>query len=138
VFPELYLALQTKIVDGQETPYSTIDVSKFNEVQKYLSVTNHTATIFWFLGNMDAWNALPPAMQTIILRHADRAAVLERRDTEQQSTATADKLRREGMLFNTADADSMRAPLKPFYGRWKTEFGATAWDLLEKTSGKLV
>jgi tripartite ATP-independent transporter DctP family solute receptor len=137
VFPELYLALQTKVVDGQETPYSTIDVSHFNEVQKYLSVTNHMATIFWFLGNMDAWNALPPTMQTIILRHADRAAVLERRDTEQQSVATADKLRRQGMTFNTADAASMRAPLKPFYGRWKTEFGAPAWDLLEKTAGKL-
>jgi TRAP-type transport system periplasmic protein len=47
VFPELYLALQTKVVDGQETPYSTIDVAKFNEVQKYMSVTNHMATIFW-------------------------------------------------------------------------------------------
>jgi tripartite ATP-independent transporter DctP family solute receptor len=138
VFPELYLALQTKVVDGQETPYSTIDVSNFSEVQKYLSVTNHTATIFWFLGNMDAWNALPAPMQTIVLRNAARAAVLERRDTEQQSAATADKLRRKGLVFNTADVDSMRAQLKPFYGRWKTEFGATAWDLLEKTSGKLV
>ena len=137
VFPELYLALQTKVVDGQETPYSTIDVSNFHEVQKYLSVTNHTATIFWFLGNMDAWNALPPAMQAIVLKHAERAAILERRDTELQSAATADKLRRLGMTFNTADAASMRAPLKPFYGRWKTEFGATAWDLLEKTAGKL-
>jgi tripartite ATP-independent transporter DctP family solute receptor len=137
VFPELYLALQTKVVDGQETPYATIDVSKFNEVQKYLSVTNHTATIFWFLGNMDAWNALPATMQAIILRHAGTAAVLERRDTAQQSAATADKLRREGMIFNTADADSMRAQLKPFYGRWKTEFGSSAWDLLEQTTGKL-
>jgi tripartite ATP-independent transporter DctP family solute receptor len=137
VFPELYLALQTKVVDGQETPYSTIDVAKFNEVQKYMSVTNHMATIFWFLGNMEAWNALPPTVQASILRHADRAALLERRDTEQQSVATADKLRREGMVFNTADAESMRAQLKPFYGRWKSEFGATAWDLLEKTAGKL-
>jgi tripartite ATP-independent transporter DctP family solute receptor len=137
VFPELYLALQTKVVDGQETPYSTIDVAKFNEVQKYLSVTNHMATIFWFLGNMEAWNALPPSVQAIVLKHADRAAVLERRDTEQQSAATADKLKRLGMVFNTADAESMRAPLKPFYGRWKTEFGAAAWDMLEKTSGKL-
>jgi TRAP-type C4-dicarboxylate transport system substrate-binding protein len=138
VFPELYLALQTKVVDGQETPYSTIDVSNFAEVQKYLSVTNHTATIFWFLANMDAWNAIPASMQAIVMRHAERAAILERRDTEQQSVATADKLRREGMIFNTADADSMRAQLKPFYGRWKTQFGPTAWDLLEQTSGKLV
>jgi tripartite ATP-independent transporter DctP family solute receptor len=136
-FPELYTALQTKIVDGQETPYSTIDVSNFHEVQKYLSVTNHMATIFWFLGNIDAWNALPPATQTIILKYADRAAVLERRDTAQQSAATADKLRRLGMTFNTADSDTMRAALKPFYVRWKTEFGTPAWDLLEKTTGKL-
>ncbi len=137
VFPELYLALQTKVVDGQETPYSTIDVSNFYEVQKYLSVTNHTATIFWFIGNMDAWNALPAKTQAIVLKYADRAAILQRRDTEQQSTATADKLRRLGMVFNTADVESMRAPLKPFYARWKNEFGPAAWDLLEKTSGKL-
>lgn len=137
VFPELYMSLQTKVVDGQETPYSTIDVAKFNEVQKYLSVTNHMATIFWFLGNMDAWNALPPATQAIVLKYADRAAVLERRDTELQGQATADKLRRLGMTFNTAETDSMRGALKPFYGRWQKEFGATAWDLLEKTTGKL-
>jgi tripartite ATP-independent transporter DctP family solute receptor len=137
VFPELYLALQTKVVDGQETPYSTIDISNFHEVQKYLSVTNHTATVFWFLGNMDAWNALPSSMQSIVLKHAETAAILERRDTEQQSNAIADKLRREGMTFNTADTESMRAQLKPFYNRWKTEFGSAAWDLLEKATGKL-
>jgi TRAP-type transport system periplasmic protein len=137
VFPELYMSLQTKVVDGQETPYSTIDVAKFNEVQKYLSVTNHMATIFWFLGNMEAWNALPPATQAIVLKHADRAALLERRDTELQGQATADKLRRLGMIFNSADAESMRANLKPFYGRWQKEFGPTAWDLLEKATGKL-
>jgi TRAP-type transport system periplasmic protein len=137
VFPELYLALQTKVVDGQETPYSTIEIAKFYEVQKYMSVTNHMATIFWFLANTEAWNAIPAPMQAIILRHAVEAAVLERRDTEQQSAATADKLRRLGMTFNTADTDSMRAQLKPFYSRWKGEFGPTAWDLLEKTSGKL-
>jgi tripartite ATP-independent transporter DctP family solute receptor len=137
VFPELYLALQTKVVDGQETPFSTIDISNFHEVQKYLSITNHTATIFWFLGNMDAWNALPASMQSIILKHAETAAILQRRDTEEQSNAIADKLRREGMTFNSADTESMRAQLKPFYSRWKTEFGPSAWDLLEKTAGKL-
>jgi TRAP-type C4-dicarboxylate transport system substrate-binding protein len=76
-------------------------------------------------------------MQTIVLKHADKAAILERRDTEQQSAAIADKLRREGMTFNTADTESMRAQLKPFYNKWKTEFGPAAWDLLEKAAGKL-
>jgi tripartite ATP-independent transporter DctP family solute receptor len=138
VFPELYLALQTKIVDGQETPYSTIEAGRFFEVQKYLSVTNHTATIFWYLGNMDAWNALSASDQAIVLKAADAAAVAERRDTALQSAALADKLARLGLTFNTADTESMRAQLKPFYAKWKNEFGSAAWDLLEQTAGKLV
>ncbi len=138
VFPELYLALQTKIVDGQETPYSTIEATRFFEVQKYLSVTNHSATIFWLLANTDAWNALSPADQQIMLRAADVAAVAERRDTALQSAALAEKLGRLGMTFTPSDTASMRAQLKPFYAKWKGEFGATAWDLLEQTAGKLV
>jgi tripartite ATP-independent transporter DctP family solute receptor len=138
VFPELYLSLQTKVVDGQETPYSTIEATKFYEVQKYLSVTNHMPTIFWYLGNMDAWNALGPQNQRLILRAADTAAIAQRRDELERATAIADKLRRLGMTFNDADASSMRAQLKPFYAKWKGEFGSTAWDLLEQTSGKLV
>jgi tripartite ATP-independent transporter DctP family solute receptor len=137
VFPELYTALQTKIVDGQETPYSTISVSHLYEVQKYLSVTNHTATIFWFLANMDAWNALSPDVQASVLRNAEKAAIAQRRDTALESSSTAEKLKKDGLIFNTADVDSIRKALKPFYAKWKGEFGQTAWDLLEKTSGPL-
>jgi tripartite ATP-independent transporter DctP family solute receptor len=138
VFPELYLALQTKVVDGLELPYSTIESNKFYEVQKYLSVTNHMATIFWYLGNVDAWNALGPKFQAIILKTADAAAIAQRRDEAQRADAVADKLRRLGLTFNTADVASMRAQLKPFYAKWKDTFGPTAWSLLEQTSGKLV
>jgi tripartite ATP-independent transporter DctP family solute receptor len=138
VFPELYTAMQTHVVDGQETPYVTIDESKFYEVQKYLSVTNHMATIFWPIANMDAWNALPPDIQEIVAKHFDQAAVLERRDTVIQSNAHADKLRAAGMVFNTADGDSMRAQLKPFYQKWKSQFSDSAWALMERTTGKLV
>jgi TRAP-type C4-dicarboxylate transport system substrate-binding protein len=138
VFPELYTAMQTHVIDGQETPYVTIDDAKFYEVQKYLSVTNHQATIFWPIANMDAWNALPPDIQGIVSKHFDQAAILERRDTVVQSAAHADKLRANGLIFNTADGDSMRAMLKPFYAKWKAQFSDTAWSLMERTTGKLV
>jgi tripartite ATP-independent transporter DctP family solute receptor len=138
VFPELYLALQTKVVDGLELPYSTIESNKFYEVQKYLSVTNHMATIFWYLANVDAWNALGPQLQAIVLKTADKAAVEQRRDEAQRAAAFADKLVRLGLVFNTADTAGMRAQLKPFYAKWKDTFGPTAWGLLEQTSGKLV
>jgi tripartite ATP-independent transporter DctP family solute receptor len=138
VFPELYTSLQTHVVDGQETPYATIATAKLYEVQKYLSVTNHMPTIFWFLGNQDAWNALPADVRAVVNRNAVKYALLERRDIALISDATADKLRRFGLQFNTnVDTGSMRAALGPFYAKWKNEFGPTAWSLLEATSGKL-
>jgi TRAP-type transport system periplasmic protein len=137
VFPELYLALQNHVVDGQETPYQTIEQAKFYEVQKYLSVTNHQPTIFWVIANQDAWNALPPDIQQSVLKNMTQAAKLQRRDTVVQSGAYADKLRRFGLVFNNADAASMRARLGPFYAKWKGEFGSTLWSLMEQTTGKL-
>lgn len=138
VFPELYTALQTHVVDGQETPYATIETAKLYEVQKYLSVTNHMPTIFWFLGNQDAWTALPPDIQKIVNRNAVKYTLLERQDIARISDAMADQLRKDGLQFNTdVDTRSMRTALGPFYAKWKAEFGPTAWSLLEATSGKL-
>jgi tripartite ATP-independent transporter DctP family solute receptor len=138
VYPEVYLALQTHTVDGQETPYQTIEAAKFYEVQKYLSVTNHQPTIFWAIANQESFNALPSEIRQSLLKHVARAVILQRRDALLQNDAFADKLRRFGLQFNTADGDSMRANLKPFYAKWKGEFGTTAWDLLERSVGKLV
>ena len=50
-FNEVYSALQTHIVDGQENPLAIVDTAKLYEVQKYLSVTNHMWDGFWFLAN---------------------------------------------------------------------------------------
>ena len=59
-FSEVYTALQSHIFDGQENPYAIIDTARLYEVQKYLSVTNHMWSAYHFLGNADAWKALPP------------------------------------------------------------------------------
>jgi len=58
-FNEVYSALQTKIVDGQENPLAIISTAKLYEVQKYCSLTNHMWDGFWFLANRRAWEALP-------------------------------------------------------------------------------
>jgi tripartite ATP-independent transporter DctP family solute receptor len=136
-FADVYLALQTKVVDGEENPYAIIDTAKLFEVQKYLSVTNHMWSAYWLLGNRDAWNALPPDVRATVERNAARYALLQRRDTALRNDTLADKLRREGMLLNVADTASFRAQLGEFYRTWRDQFGATAWSLLERTSGPL-
>src|SRR5262249_48427629 len=58
-FAEVYSALQTKIVEGQENPLAIIETAKLYEVQKYLATTNHMWDGFWMLANARSFNALP-------------------------------------------------------------------------------
>jgi TRAP-type transport system periplasmic protein len=138
-FSEVYTALQTHVFDGQENPYAIIDVARLYEVQKYLSVTNHMWSAFHFLGNEDAWKALSPDVQTVVERNLAKYAVLQRRDTALRNESLSEKLARRGLTINRADTSGMRTRLASsgFYGRWKEKFGAQAWGLLEKTTGKL-
>jgi len=134
---EAYTALQTKVVDGQENPYAVIETTKFFEVQKYLSVTNHMWDGYWLLGNADAFNALPPDVQAIVRRNTTKYALQEREDVALLNGSLADKLARRGMKVNRADTSGFHSRLQPFYTKWKGEFGNDAWASLEKYSGKL-
>ena len=57
-FPELYTALETGTVDGQENPYSTVEASKFDEVQKYFSNTRHIYNSQLLLVSKKFWDSL--------------------------------------------------------------------------------
>lgn len=115
-FSELYTALETKTVDGQENPYSVILSNKFYEVQKFVSATNHVYGTNIILVSKKFWDTLSPAEQKIL-----RDAAIEARDYQRQvSRAAADKavaeLRAKGMQFNDmspAERDRMRAIAKP-------------------------
>jgi tripartite ATP-independent transporter DctP family solute receptor len=128
-FSELYTALQTHVFDGQENPYAIIDVGRLYEVQKYLSVTNHMWSAYHFLGNQEAWNALPRDVQSVVERNLGKYALLQRRDTALRNESLSEK----------ADTSGFRTKLSSsgFYTKWAGKFGPQAWALLEKTSGKL-
>ncbi len=133
----LYTSLQTHVVDGQETPLAVIEADHVYEVQKYLSLTNHMWSNFWFIANADAYNALPPDLQKILDKNMDAAADLQRKDMLGLTQSLIAKLTGQGMIVNTTDPNNFRAKLKGFYAQYKTQFGATQWDLLEKYTGKL-
>ena len=134
---EAYSALQTRVVDGQENPFIIIEFQRFFEVNKYLSITNHMWDGYWFLANGEQWKALGPDLQKIVLKHADVYCHAERTDNNNFNLALADKLQRQGMVMNIADVNTFKAKLPEFYARWKAEFGSTAWEIMEKYTGKL-
>ncbi|MBR3193969.1 TRAP transporter substrate-binding protein DctP, partial [Bosea sp. (in: a-proteobacteria)] len=136
-FAEVYTALQTKIVDGQENPLAIIATAKLFEVQKYLSLTNHMWDGFWFLANRRAWERLPQDLRTIVAKNIDAAALLERADVAKLNAGLQAELTSKGMVINETKADDFRAALQKagFYGEWKGKYGDEAWAILEKAVG---
>jgi len=138
-FSEVYTALQTHVVDGQENPLSIIDTARFYEVQKYCSMTNHMWDGFWFLMNRRAWAALPDDIKAVVAKNVNAAAVKERVDTEKLNITVREELAGKGLVFNQPDVAPFREKLRSagFYAEWKGKYGDKAWEILEKSVGKL-
>jgi len=139
-FSEVYSALQTKVVDGQETPLVSIKAAKLYEVQKYCSLTNHVWDGYWFTANTRAWQRLPADLQEIAARNFAKAAEEQRLENKHLNETLREELEKGGLVFNNpADPGSFRTVLSTagFYAEWRTKFGADAWRLLEKYAGEL-
>ena len=136
---QLYTALQTHIVDGQETPLVYVSTQHYYEVQKYASLTRHSWSGYWTLVNLEKWNTLPPALQQLLRTRLNEAAVLERHDNAILESSVQDKLSREGLAFNSVNQAPFKEKLvsEGYYARWKATFGDKAWNALEKYTGKL-
>jgi len=138
-FNEVYTALQTKVVEGQENPLAIIATTRLYEVQKTCSLTAHVWDGYWVLGNKRAFERLPPDMQATITRELDKSASDQRADIAKLSDTLKADLKTKGITFIEVQQDDFRKALAgtSFYADWKQKYGPNAWDLLEKVSGKL-
>ncbi|WP_425405468.1 TRAP transporter substrate-binding protein [Hwanghaeella sp.] len=114
-FSEVFTALQTKVIDGQENPYAQIASAKFQEVQKYLSITGHVYTPAYVLVAEKHYNKLPENVRTALEECGsttqdyvyDHAAKLEKE--------LLDVIKAAGVEVNNADNDAFIAASKPIY-----------------------
>jgi TRAP-type C4-dicarboxylate transport system substrate-binding protein len=138
-FNEVYSALQTGIVDGQENPLVLIDTAKLYEVQKYCSLTNHVWAGFHTSFNVAAWKRLPPDLQETVHRIFTEEAVAERQDFVKMTTNEQQNLITKGLTFNAPDSKPFREVLAKsgFYPDMEKTAGDQAWALLEKYVGPL-
>ncbi|MCE4547272.1 MULTISPECIES: TRAP transporter substrate-binding protein [unclassified Caballeronia] len=138
-YNELYSALQTHVVDGQENPLALINSGKFYEVQKFCSLTNHIWDGFWTLANKDAWNRLPPDLQKIVQTEFARSVQDQRADIVALSKSLQADLSKRGLQFSTVDPAAFRTALGKtrFYADTREKYGNDYWALLEQAVGKL-
>jgi len=138
-FAEVYSALQTKVVDGQENPPAIISAAKLYEVQKYCSLTNHMWDGWWFLVNRRSWQAVPADIREKVAAIINKSAVAQRDEIAKQNSSLKTELAAKGLVFNDVDPAPFREALSKsgFYAEWKSKFGEEAWSLLEQSTGKL-
>jgi tripartite ATP-independent transporter DctP family solute receptor len=138
-FGELYAALQTRIVDGQENPLALIQSAKLYEVQKYIALSGHIWDGHYIFANATRWNSLPADVKDMITAALSDAAVKERQDIQSFNEKAQAEMQGAGVIFNKVDTKPFRDALRAagFYAEWKTKFGAEAWSLLEKSVGQL-
>lgn len=138
-FAEVYSALQTKIVEGQENPLAIISTAKLYEVQKYCSLTNHMWDGYWFLANKRAFEAIPDDIRPIVVKHINEAGMAERADVAKLNATLQSDLSAKGLIFNKPDPMPFREALQKagFYSEWRGKYGEEAFAILEKAVGKL-
>lgn len=136
-FAEVYTALQTGVVDGQENPLAILSTFKLFEVQKFCSMTNHMWDGFWILANRRAWEGLPDDLKEIVSKNFNASADQQRKDVMDLNASLRGELESKGMTFNDPDPALFQEKLKSagFYADWKAKYGDEAWAILEKAVG---
>lgn len=124
-FPEVYNALEQKAVDGATNPLVTIPVMKFDEVQKYLTLTRHQYNPQIIIMSKKAWDKLTPAEQKIIQESANEARDFERQVSAKKNAEALEYLKKklEVTELSAEEMAKMREKVKPVIEKYTKELG---------------
>ncbi|MDZ7892867.1 MAG: TRAP transporter substrate-binding protein [Rhodoferax sp.] len=139
-FSELFSALETNTVDGQENPFNTILSSKFYEVQKYVTVTNHVYAPWIVLVSKKWWDQLSKDEQKILSDAAKLSRDFERKDTREEAAKAVADLKAKGMQINElppAEAARMRDKLTRVYATIGADIGMDLWNEAQAELAKI-
>ncbi len=139
-FSELFSALETKTVDGQENPYNTILSSKFYEVQKYLSVTNHVYSPWIMTVSKKWWDQLSKDEQKVLSDAAKASRDFERKDTREEAAKAVADLKAKGMAVNEVspqEVSRMREKLTRVNASIAANVGMELWSETQNELAKL-
>jgi len=126
-FAEVFTALSTKTVDGQENTFSNIDTQNYADVQKYMTISNHGRLDYVVLTNTTFWNSLSPENKKILEDAMKEASLYERRLADEENVKSFEKLKAGGKLeiYTLTDEDRTKfvAAMKPVYDAYTDKVG---------------
>ncbi|WP_137894922.1 TRAP transporter substrate-binding protein [Ramlibacter sp. 2FC] len=128
-FPEVFTALQQGTVDGQENPLSVIMASKFDQVQKHLTLTGHVYSPGIFLMNKASFDKLSAADKQAFLDAAKEGVKANRARVDEDDAKGVTELRAKGMtVIDNVDKSKFVATLAPVNAEFEKQFGKANID----------
>lgn len=125
---EVFVALQTGVVDGQENPLSQISSSKFQEVQRYLSLTNHVYSPTFLTVGLERWNSLPEDLRGAVREAAYETEEWVLEQGERSDRELLEALEAGGMEVNRSDRKAFVEASRAIYQEFADEVpGAREW-----------
>ncbi|MCP4671922.1 MAG: TRAP transporter substrate-binding protein [Desulfobacula sp.] len=106
----IYTELEQKVIDGQENPLWVMEVYKFYEIQKFMTLSRHVYSYHMDIASLKWWNTLDKKDQDLIQKTMYEAAVFQREDNRSKNAARLDMLKQKGMkVVEDPDIDAFRA-----------------------------
>src|SRR5438552_7627968 len=130
-FSEVFTALQTGVMDGQENPFTQIYSAKFQEVQKYLSLTGHVYTPAYVTVGAKKWATLPDDVRKVLEDTAKQTQAFVYAAAEKDDTDLLGKLKAAGLQVNTPDKDAFIAASKVVYDEFAKEVPSSK-DIIDR------
>jgi tripartite ATP-independent transporter DctP family solute receptor len=120
-FSEVFTALQTGVMDGQENPFTQIYSAKFQEVQKFLSLTGHVYTPAYATVGSKRWATLPADVRKILEDTAKETQAFVYAKAAKDDEELLGKIKAAGVQVNTPNKDAFIAASKPVYEEFAKE-----------------
>ncbi len=139
-FSEVYQALQTGVVDGQENTPSNMFTQKFHEVQKYTTLTNHGYIGYVVVVNKKFWDDLPADVRGQLEKAMAEATVYSNEISEKENVESLDDIKKSGktelITPTAAESAAMRKAMEPLYQEMSSRVGKQLIDdVVKATSG---
>ncbi len=134
-FPEIYNALQQKVIDGQDNPIFTSIMMKFTEVNKFATITNHVLTECPTVVNKDFWKSLTPEQQRIFREAAEVQLKVNREGNAKNRLAALEKAKAQKVdvhVLTPGERDAFKKAVRPVLDKYRSQYGAEWFDFYLK------
>ena len=118
---EVFVALQTGVMDGEENPLTQIYTSKFQEVQKFLSMTDHVYTPAYLVVSPKKWSTLPAELRKEVEQAAKETQPFVYENGAKMDKDLLGKIKEAGLKVNDADKAAFQKASKPVYDEFSQE-----------------